>query len=111
MLEFQRDWNNSVCTLLDDLAAAPPAFAYNPSMNSEIKVAMSDASPLYVPQTVECKGVAMIKVASESVKAVPWTFHRELSSRSATQRSTSMTAPIQLQRSRSKDSSNASAAS
>jgi hypothetical protein len=75
MLEFQRDWNNSVCTLLDDMAARPPKFQYDPTMRNDIKVAMSDASPLYVPQTVESKGVAQIRMAESHMKKVPTLTH------------------------------------
>merc|ERR1712048_532089 len=51
MHEFQRDWNNSVCSLLDDFAQRPPQFDYDPLVHNEIKIAMSDASALYVPKT------------------------------------------------------------
>lgn len=49
MDEFQADWNDSICTLLNAYAGRPPNFAYEPKGHDDINMVMSDASDLYVP--------------------------------------------------------------
>jgi len=70
MHEMQQDWNNSICTLLDKRATRPPTFTYDPDMHSELFIAMSDASTLYIPEvSVLNKGVAVIKVPNARKKS------------------------------------------
>merc|ERR1712048_1083905 len=65
MHDMQQEWNNSICALLDKRASQPPKFNYDPAAHNDIKIAMSDASALYVPaKTIVHKGNAVIKVAS-----------------------------------------------
>eukprot|EP00931_Biecheleriopsis_adriatica_P008811 TRINITY_DN109945_c0_g1_i1.p1 TRINITY_DN109945_c0_g1~~TRINITY_DN109945_c0_g1_i1.p1 ORF type:complete len:542 (+),score=88.65 TRINITY_DN109945_c0_g1_i1:65-1690(+) len=69
MIEFQQDWNNSICTLLDKKASTPPGFAYDPNFHDDMAFAMSDASELYMPTfPVKDKGKANIKISSTKHK-------------------------------------------
>merc|ERR1719162_1001000 len=49
MIEFQKDWNNSISTLIDKMATRPPVFDYNPELHAFLTIAMSDASDLFIP--------------------------------------------------------------
>merc|ERR1711879_9032 len=65
MHDMQQDWNNSICALLDKRASQPPKFNYDPTVHNDIKIAMSDASDLYVPaKNIVNKGNAVIKLTS-----------------------------------------------
>merc|ERR1711992_268447 len=48
MSDFQREWNKSICTLVDKRALSPPSFDYDPEIHEQLLIAMSDASHLYV---------------------------------------------------------------
>jgi len=63
---FQREWNNSLLTLLDSRASRPPHFKYEKQRHDELDIMMSDASELYVPVVPPKfdKGVAVIKIAA-----------------------------------------------
>merc|ERR1719230_1396667 len=43
MIEFQEDWNKSICALLHKRAHRPPMFTYDPEVHNELNIAMSDA--------------------------------------------------------------------
>lgn len=49
MVEMQRDWNMSLCTLLKERASKPPKFLFDSSMHGQLLIAMSDASEVYLP--------------------------------------------------------------
>eukprot|EP00930_Biecheleria_cincta_P018013 TRINITY_DN14165_c0_g4_i1.p1 TRINITY_DN14165_c0_g4~~TRINITY_DN14165_c0_g4_i1.p1 ORF type:complete len:518 (-),score=69.88 TRINITY_DN14165_c0_g4_i1:85-1638(-) len=49
MTQFQFEWNESVCALLDKRVSRPPVFAYNPRKHANLDLAMSDESRQYVP--------------------------------------------------------------
>merc|ERR1719353_630127 len=44
MHDMQRDWNMSICTLLQERASRPPVFTFSAEEHRELTMAMSDAS-------------------------------------------------------------------
>mmetsp|Transcript_28371 Transcript_28371/g.52028 ORF Transcript_28371/g.52028 Transcript_28371/m.52028 type:complete len:541 (-) Transcript_28371:31-1653(-) len=73
MEEFQQDWNNSICTLVDKRATRPPFFDYEPDFHDGLLMAMSDASDLYIPKKLPSRSraarrIAVIKVSSNNRK-------------------------------------------
>jgi len=66
MDSFQKEWNSSILTLLDERASRPPQFNYDPVIHDDLDIVMSDASELYVPTIPPKfdKGVAVIKIAN-----------------------------------------------
>merc|ERR1712241_954019 len=39
MSDFQREWNKSICTLVDKRALSPPSFDYDPEIHEQLLIA------------------------------------------------------------------------
>lgn len=74
MQEFQQDWNNSICTLVNQKATRPPKFVYEPEFHNELSMVMSDASELYIPETNRApkrvRDIATIRVSGNLRKSI-----------------------------------------
>jgi len=74
MQEFQQEWNNSICTLVQRMATKPPKFDYDPEFHGGLSMVMSDASDLYVPKSRSKNNrqkIAVIKVAESRNHKTP----------------------------------------
>jgi len=69
MEDFQREWNNSIRTLIDKRATGPPLFEYDPATHDSFRLVMSDGSDLCVrePRRSERK----IAVISSGINGKP----------------------------------------
>eukprot|EP00931_Biecheleriopsis_adriatica_P000669 TRINITY_DN10075_c2_g1_i1.p1 TRINITY_DN10075_c2_g1~~TRINITY_DN10075_c2_g1_i1.p1 ORF type:complete len:521 (-),score=51.47 TRINITY_DN10075_c2_g1_i1:158-1720(-) len=62
MNDFQRDWNESVMTLLDKRGSTPPVFAYDAKVHPEITLSMSDGGEC--PDVCVCSAPAIDRGSS-----------------------------------------------